>query len=1142
MRVASLCLLTLAAVALDGRGAIHAQEGAPRTYALALQARYQPLESVRDGTLRMPRPLARKVTVRRDGTVLQQVLLDIATQAGLGLSYGEDLARSRTMVSLELYESTAADALAAAVHGTRWAVLVSAAGQVTVVPAEERQLGSLVGRVSDAATLLPVVGAALSLDGTRYGAVTDDSGRYRLHNIPAGTYDVIVRRIGYARTTQPVVVISDQVVTLDVALAAAATALDRIFTTGVPTATSARTLGNSVTTIDAEEETRKANTVNVTELLQARAPGVTVLPGGGTSGTGASIRVRGAGSLVTSTAPVIYVDGVRIYAGSQGNFWNSWRSQNATEKSYGAGQDAMALDMFRPEDIESIEVIKGPAAATLYGAEAANGVIQIITKKGRSGPQEIQWDAKVQAGKTDWAVSRVTNYTTCTPAIIASTISGEPRFPGCQGVAPGTILRSTSLDQPGALRRGDLRGYAVSARGGGTGYSFFAAANRDAEEGVFHNNMHERTAARANFSIVPSSRVDFSVNVGYSKTHTQFPINDDGYGLIQSAVLYRPGYDVPTDEPGRQAGFDGGNGPDRIYQWDNHLRAARMTIGTTVNYRPVSWLVNRLTVGIDQNDRLADKYLPPGSIWGGDKGIAERAAPSNLVYTVDYAGTVTTLLPWALSSAASVGLQYTSSQHRNTTATGSGFSSGTIRQVSLAASTGAYTAYVDQKSLGMYVQEQVGWNDRLYVTGALRVDNNSVFGDEIKQLYYPKLAVSWIISEEPFFARRDWLSSLKLRTAWGQAGSAPAPFAGQRSYTAGATVDENGVRVPALRPNTYGNEKIKPERGTEIELGFDASLFGDRLGAEFTYYDKTTRDALMEVAVAASTGFAGVRLENLGEITNRGMEMAFTGRPYARPGFEWDSRVSLSLTRNRLVSFGDDRAPITLALYSPVQRHQPGFPLGGYWGNFPERDASGALARDANGNLIASAPRYIGPSTPTRELFFANTFVIRRDIQLHALIDYKGGHYLYNVKDQYRCWGQPFANSWSRDPDENMPGQCWEVNDPDRGEESKEIRQQDPGVNNGLFIQRADFIKIRDVSLTYTLPQTLSRRIGTDRAALTFAGHNLGFLWKPYYTGPDPEVNFTGVNDPGGQFAFIRVDSWTAPMTRRFSTSLDVSF
>jgi TonB-dependent SusC/RagA subfamily outer membrane receptor len=209
----------------------------------------------------------------------------------------------------------------------------------------------------------------------------------------------------------------------------------------------------------------------------------------------------------------------------------------------------MALDMLNPQDIESVEVIKGPAAATLYGADAASGVIQVITKRGKPGEQRLQWSAKAQTGRDDWAVDRVKNYTTCTPAVVASRLDdGTVRFPGCQGNA-GAVLTRTPLNDAGALRNGSVADYSLGVRGGGNGYSFYAEGGRNDEEGVYANSMNSRTSARANFAFYPTDKVDFAVNVGYNKLHTQFPINDDGYGVIQGAVFWRPGYFIDVDDP-----------------------------------------------------------------------------------------------------------------------------------------------------------------------------------------------------------------------------------------------------------------------------------------------------------------------------------------------------------------------------------------------------------------------------------------------------------------------------------------------------------------------------------------------------------------------------------------------------------------
>src|SRR5262245_12489608 len=247
----------------------------------------------------MPKALARRVVVRRDSVPLQQVLLDIATQAGLGLSYGEDLARSNTLVSLRVDNIPAAEALAAAVRDTRWGVMVTANGQVAVVPASLQLLGTISGRVTDGVTGAPVAGAQLTVEGTRLGAVADDSGWYRIARIPPGTYSVGVRRIGYAHAAS-IVTVRPQADTVHLAMEPSASALDRVVVTGVPVSAPRRTLGNGITTLDAPDLLKKASNVSVSELLQTKTPGMMILPGGGTPGTGASMRMRGASSLVAA--------------------------------------------------------------------------------------------------------------------------------------------------------------------------------------------------------------------------------------------------------------------------------------------------------------------------------------------------------------------------------------------------------------------------------------------------------------------------------------------------------------------------------------------------------------------------------------------------------------------------------------------------------------------------------------------------------------------------------------------------------------------------------------------------------------------------------------------------------------------------
>ncbi len=989
------------------------------------------------------------------------------------------------------------------------------------VPAPVRTpllLGGVRGKVVEAGSGRPLSGVEVVIVGVGRSAVTSASGEYVLADVPDGSHRLRARVIGHAIREQTVTIEPGQEVSADFELAVVAIALDEVVVTGTAGPVSRRTLGNAITTIDAADALDKGVNTNVAELLQARAPGVTVLQSSGTPGTAGNIRIRGITSLAGTSEPVVYVDGVRIHSGAGGSFRNNWENTNQNQTAAGGGQTAWALDAINPEDIESIEVIKGPAAATLYGADAANGVIQIITKRGRAGDQKLQWHAKLQLGETSWGLDRRASQTTCD----AVRLGLPAEWPGCVGKTTNSLITETFLDD--AVVGGAMRNGSLSVSGGGRGYSFYAALDNDLEEGVFANSSNERTSTRANFSFLPSEKVDFAVNLAYSRSETAFPMGDNGPNVLEAAWTYQPGR---APQPGQTYGFNGGT-PDQYAVYDNRLVGDRIVIGTTLTHRPFARFRHRLTVGGDINARQANRYIEPGGLFAPTGGQMTQGSSRNNIYTVDYAGTIEHRLPFGagLPSALTFGLQYTNNQFFNTVAQGTGFSTPLVRDVRSATDRFSWDQQSAVKTLGLFAQEQVAWRERLYLTGAVRVDNSSVFGEEINQLFYPKVSVSYLISEESFLQDRyTWLDNLKLRLAWGQAGNAPDPFAKVTTYGFWQTIDPvTGATVSPLRLLTLGNPRVKPERGSEVEVGFDAALIDNRVGVEFTYYNKTTKDALMQVPLSKSaTGIAGgSQLRNLGEINNRGVELSVFATPIRGRVVTWDGRLGFSTNRNRLVDFGFQQTPILLGVTTLNQQHVEGYPLAGYWVHDPVYDAGTAT-------YIASAARYLGPSMPTREASLSNTVTFRGNLRLHTLLDYKGGHYLLNMTDWKRC----------------TAGVCAEVNDPNVTPTRTAMLQADLKANDALYTQRADFIKVREVSLTYTLPPEWSSRFRADRVALSVAAHNLGYLWKPYYKGLDPEVTFNGVNQPAGDgqtFGWVRMDYWTVPMLRRLTVSVDVSF
>jgi len=976
---------------------------------------------------------------------------------------------------------------------------------VLVPPAAE---GTITGQVVQAVTLRPLVGVQVVVEGTGRGSLTNASGSYLLTGVPAGPVVVQALMIGYQTAQQAVEVRAEETVIVDFVLTQQAIALDGIVVTGTAGVTQRRAIGNAVTKVPAADVVDMVPASNVTRLLQGRTPGLTIVQPAGTMGTAANFRIRGASSIGAGNRPVFYVDGVRIEAGSQGAF-------NV------GGQTTSALDAINPEDIESIEVIKGPAAATLYGAEAAAGVIQIITKQGRAGEQGTQWTAKVDLGRSDWHLPIPDNYTLCTPARIAG--AGQPAasaFPGCAGLDPlappeERILKHNPLRDDGVLRNGLIEHFNLSARGGGDRHGFYLSADRNREEGVFSNNYFNRTSARGNFSFWAAEGLDFNVSVQFSRTNTRLPQGDNAsHGWLRNALRGLPG------QRGNFAMGWRGLGPEQMASYDNRETADRFFGGFTVNYQPLSWFRNRLVVGLDAGTRLGTLFYaidrtgkaPFGASRAGGE-ITENTLQTRR-YTVDYGGTISNEFTSELSSALSFGANLIMYDREMLEAVGEGLTSDFVRTLSSVNVTRASGTFQAQNSLGFYLQEQVGWNNRLFLTAAIRVDDNSAFGEDFSTIIYPKLSAAWVISEEPFF-KVPWVDNLRVRAAWGQAGNAPAPFSADRTYAASTVVTQEKTLESALSARDYGNPDLHAERGSEFEFGFETSLLSSRAGVDVTFYNSNTYDALVSVAVAPSSGFSSSSFQNLGHIRNRGIEMALFGVPVQTRDLHWEIRSSIATNSNRLISWGGGREDFIGLGFRSSQRHDVGYPLAGYWAEELLRNPDGSLALGADGRPTFGDFKYVGPSLPTKEVSLTNTLTLFSRVTLYAMADYQGGHYLLDM------------NATRRASDQND----WKVVNPNADPEEVLLARWG---GTAVDIHPADFIKLRELSATYSLPAHLIRRTGAEYVGLTLAGRNLN-TWTRF-SQPDPEVNIDGDGD------FTRGASNAVPGLRQFVVTVNVRF
>ncbi|HEX7118871.1 MAG TPA: SusC/RagA family TonB-linked outer membrane protein [Longimicrobiales bacterium] len=1034
------------------------------------------------------------------------------------------------------------------------------------VPAAAQSTGTVTGRVVDAATRQPLAGAQVTIGGTQLGGLANENGTFLILNVPAGSHTVRAQMIGYASQDVQVTVTAGQTASANFELSASAIGLDEIVVTGTGGRSQARrTLGNSISDIDAADVTEVAPISNVRQLLQGRTPGLIMMNSTGVVGGGSRIRIRGSGSLNAGNEPVVYVDGVRVQSGQV-------RTQSNT------AQPINLLEAFNPNDIESIEVIKGPAAATLYGAEAAAGVIQIITKKGRPA-EGLQWNANFEYGEIRWDPDdQITTYWLCTDERMADLEEN----PGCAIFDPSQPLEERLLVDhpldpsrrsagvihqyeengwtgdypclfpqqapcvPDPLRTGTTRNTNISVRGGGEAYNFYLSGEKNDQDGTFYNNYNNRIGGRANFGFVPSQKANFNVNVGYVQQDQQLPLSDNSSNsILRNAYRGAAGGTSGQYLPGFRNYH-----PEFSNKYSRHIEQERLTLGLTANYNPFSWWQNRLTVGLDRremqniNGNQIDQtggVLYSGNAAGGSIDIDTDKV---WLWTVDYSGTLTYDLNEDWNSALSTGMQMTRRRQESYDISGSGFVANSLNLVSAAANRSAGQGFSEQTSLGFFVQEQVGWKNRVFATAAVRVDDNSAFGRDFSLVVYPKASLSWVISDEQFFDV-SWIDELKLRGAWGRAGNAPAPFSADRTYGAGRAVlgDE---AINTLETEDYGNPNLKAETGEEIEVGFEGSLFGGLIGLDFTFYNKSTRDALISVDDPPSSGWTGSHLINVGEVNNKGLELSITSTPIQTDNVVWDVMASISTNSNKLVSWGRDENgnPILyeerFGSFLSVQRHREGYPLGGYWSIDVERDENGRPILDEDGEAILKecpswAPEdrasceeeFVGSPFPTRLIGLTNTLTLFGNLQLYAFLDYQGGHYQWCAICSVRT--RTDLNSK-------------EINDPRLDPSHPEYETWGKyeaaflrSRQTKRYIMPADFIKLREIALTYTIPTRFVERAGFSRASVTLSGRNL-WHWTKYEGNADPEVAFTG------DASFSTADYGAIPMQQWWTVRLNLNF
>lgn len=891
------------------------------------------------------------------------------------------------------------------------AALALTLGLAALTPAGLRaQAGTVQGRVTEAGGR-PIAGAQVSVVGMNLGTLTSDDGRFTLV-VPAGQRTVRVLAIGFKVGQVQVAVTPGGTATANAELTRSVLSLDEVVVTGTGGAATKRELGSSIASINIAAEVKEAP-ANIDQMLQGRTAGLAVLQTGAAAGAGAQIRLRGVVSVNQSNQPIIYIDGVRVR--SEG-YQRNRPLQGADFAGRGNNVEASPLNDINPGDIERIEIIKGAAAATLYGTEASAGVIQIFTRKGSRGVRP-RWNLEVDQGAAvtrpfgpEW--NRYLNLkppdSTYVDANTNQLIIAEQRTATDGQCHPNDDL-TDAIPVPNArcswVRNGFRQKYSGSVAGGFDQFQYFASGLYEDLDGVLPQDNEKRLSTRGNFGFDISDKVRLDLNTAYSNYRVRnTPSGNNAQGLILNVYRAERNY-IQSSDAARI---------DSLLAQEITTEIDRVILGGTVHYTPTPWFNNRFTVGYDLASQ-ENRTLRPFGFQAQPLGRLHDEQTKFSTLTADYAGNLDYRLSGSLSGTFSLGGQSIAEERNLVQGFGRDFAGPGEPTVSNAAVFLAAEDRVRVINAGFFFQNVFKLKDRYFLTGGIRFDGNSAFGEALGIQAYPKVALSYVLSDETFWPAS--IGEVKLRAALGFAGRAPGAFDKLRTWSSVATGG-----IPAFLPQNVGDTLIGPEKTRELEIGADLGLLKNRLSAEVTYYHRQTQDALMDVRQVPSLGFLSAQTANVGKIESKGLELTLNGVVLDATDWGVELGGSVYTNKGRVLDLGGSapfgaqsgwvQGPDTLAdgrvIYYPIagakginikNKNQIAPPdTACVQGDAAytidavgTRHETGDIQRCANDGLTI-----LGPQQPTLILGMNATIRLPRGITLSGRGEYQAGGYFYN--------------------------------------------------------------------------------------------------------------------------------------------------
>jgi len=971
---------------------------------------------------------------------------------------------------------------------------------------------SVRGTVTDSATGRPLEGALISIVGTSKRAATSAKGVYTIPDAPVGQISLKGQMIGYGPVMKTLTIIQGEDATIDYALVLKPVELEEIVSIGYGTV-ARENLTTAVSTISAEDITATPNASSDAGLA-GRAPGVQVIQNAGNPGNAITVRVRGPASITASSQPLYVVDGVPMI------------SEDLSQLDLG-GQGIRALTGLSSEDIESIDVLKDAAAASIYGSRGSNGVVLITTKRGKAGESTISFNSFFGTQAASKKLDMMSG-----PEYLAFMREGAVN----DGEDPDAFFPTSgaNTDWQGAVfHNAPIASAELAAAGGTEKIRYRVSGTTFNQQGIVMSSGYRRIGGRLNLDFQASPRLSISTGLALSGERNQRVEADDNlYGIVGNAIAHEPYFPVRQPDGAFTTTADGMAyvnavdlaTNDSAYAVTNSVLAnleARYDLGRGLQ------LTGR--VGVDFYNLTETQYNSP-LVYGGPGaqygGVAKRGYSNGRRYVLDgflnYDHVWNTRHVLGLTLGTSVEQNHTD----NNFVRGEQLTDEKLHQVSNATNVTQFSGtFAENGLVSFFGRANYTLDDRYLVGLSFRSDGASVFGPNDRYGFFPGGSLAWVASRERFLVNSKTVSLLKLRASLGRTGNQGL---GDYPYQ-GLYCTSNYGNEPGYYPCTQGNPNLSWENATQLDLGGDLGLWNGRLAFTVDWYSKETSDLLLSRPTAPSTGYTEFT-DNIGAMSNKGLELSLTAvpiQPSRADGFRLVTSVNIATNRNRVTKLYQNQ-PILTGQYD-INRIEVGQPLGAFYTlNFLGVDpATGdAIYEDVNGDgsITTEDKKIVGTPWPDFTGGFTTTIGWKR-FDLTGFFQFSKGNDVFNAIRVFSGDGgynydnkfRDLLDRWQQPGDiTNEPRASFD------GTSGADLR-------SSRMIEDGSYFRLADLTLGYALPESIAASIRMTKARFYVRGQNV--FTATNYTGYNPEVNSSGSTAS----AALGTDFYAYPVARTWS-------